>query len=108
MRSRHNPISTHSFRPILFSPGLASFLGRGSRELVSSTYVLRRGPDLGVCEEESHGDQCADDHGVFPAQAGTAHVSCEYGAPDTAEVDERIVAPCDVWAWGAECCAPGA
>ena len=56
--------------------------------------VLGVGPDGGVGEEESHGQQSANGHGVLASkQLGVAHKTGEDGTGDTADVGQSIVAP---------------
>ena len=59
-------------------------------------HILHRSANLRVREEKCHRDQRARYHRVLPPQPRVAHVSRQHGAPDAAEVDERVVAPGDV------------
>lgn len=68
-------------------------------------HILRRCPDLRVCEEERHRNKRSNDHRVLSAQSGPTHPASENGTPDAAEVDESVVAPCDVWRRLAKRCA---
>jgi hypothetical protein len=57
--------------------------------------VLGVALDFCVREEESHGDESADDHcaAAAPEVLGPAHVACQDGAWDGAQIGDGIVAP---------------
>ena len=56
--------------------------------------VLIAGLDSGVTEEERHGEEGADYHGVLAAEKlGVAHITCQEGTKDAAHVGESVVAP---------------
>jgi hypothetical protein len=57
--------------------------------------ILSIALDFCVREEESHGDEGADDHcaAAAPEVLGSTHVACQYGAWDGAQVGDGVVAP---------------
>ena len=64
-------------------------------------------PDLSVCEEEYHRDQCTDDHCVLPAEACRAHPARKNRSRDRANVGDGIVAPVDGLRCFSKLCAAG-
>lgn len=55
--------------------------------------ILNVSPHLRVCEEERHGYQRANNHGVLSAKTGVTQIASNYWTPDSAEIHERIIAP---------------
>jgi len=64
----------------------------------SKRQILRIIPDLSVCEEESHGDESADDHGASstPEEFASAHEACQNRRRNGACVSNGVVAPVNV------------
>lgn len=81
---------------MMMSPGAYAYQEKAYT--ASECQILRIVPHLGVCEEESHGDESANDHGSSstPEQFAPTHEACQDRRGDGTGIRDGIVAPVDI------------